>query len=177
ELLLRPDVYARSLVQLARSAMPLADRARTVAVGIADADILEVRVMSLLKRTKLSASQKRVWLVPAALLLAIPCAAAAAFTLHLNIDAAGAQEASRETQEKNELRARREQEIKQKMLRQEQELKEGIEKETDPEVKAKLQKKLLQLREDKAKRVELIGNEDGETYTVRIDEARMREER
>ena len=177
ELLLRPDVYARSLVQLARSAMPRADRARTVAVGIADADILEVRVMSLLKRTKLNARQKKVWLVAAALLLAIPCAATAAFTLHLNIDSAQAQEPSRETREKNELRARREQEIKQKMLRQEQELQEGIEKETDPEVKAKLLKKLLQLREDEAKKIELTVNENGETYTVLIDEARAREER
>ena len=52
ELLLRPEVYARSLVQLARSAMPFARRTRTVAVGIADADILEVRIMSLLKGTK-----------------------------------------------------------------------------------------------------------------------------
>ncbi len=39
ELLLHPEVYARSLVQLAGSAMPFARRARTVTVGIADADI------------------------------------------------------------------------------------------------------------------------------------------
>jgi beta-lactamase regulating signal transducer with metallopeptidase domain/uncharacterized membrane protein YkoI len=178
ELLLRPEVYARSLVQLARSAMPLANRARTVAVGIADADILEVRVMSLLQRTKLSAGKKKFWLIPAALLLAIPCAAAAAFTLHLNIDPAREQEPSREAQEKNELRVRREQEIKEKMLRQEQELKEAIEKETDAEVIAKLKKRLLQLREDNTKKVEFAVSEDGETHALYIiDEARAREER
>ena len=70
ELLLRPEVYARSLVQLARSAMPFARRTRTVAVGIADADILEVRIMSLLKGTKSNTGRKRLWLLAAALLLA-----------------------------------------------------------------------------------------------------------
>src|SRR5438046_7172449 len=86
ELLLQPEVYARSLVQLARSAMPAAARARTVAVGIADADILEVRVMSLLKRANVSKSKKRISLIAAMLLMGLPCAAGLAFAFHPSID-------------------------------------------------------------------------------------------
>jgi TonB family protein len=85
ELLLHPEVYARSLVELAGSAMPFARRARTVTVGIADADILEVRIMSLLKRTKLHAGRRRFLLIAAALLLVIPCAAAGAWRFQVNV--------------------------------------------------------------------------------------------
>ena len=92
ELLLHPEVYARSLVQLAGSAMPFARRARTVTVGIADADILEVRIMSLLKRTKLHAGRRRFLLIAAALLLVIPCAAAASFAFHVNVNQSLSQE-------------------------------------------------------------------------------------
>src|SRR6202171_2587092 len=46
ERLLKADVYARSLVRLAGSA-PLRGLAPTTTVAIADADILEVRIMSL----------------------------------------------------------------------------------------------------------------------------------
>ena len=148
ELLLQPEIYARSLVQLARSAMPLARRARTVAVGIADADILEVRVMSLLKRTTMNTSKKRAWLIAAALLMALPCLAAGAFAVHLNISAAQAQaqEPSREEQEKREVRSRHEQEIKEKMQRDVRELEEKIRVETNTEIKAKLEEKLAEVR-------------------------------
>jgi beta-lactamase regulating signal transducer with metallopeptidase domain len=50
ERLLHPEVYARSLVRLAGLAMPFTRRAQTMIVGISDADILEVRIMSLLKQ-------------------------------------------------------------------------------------------------------------------------------
>lgn len=83
--LLRPEVYARSLVELAGVAMPLLRRGTTLTVGIADADILEVRIMSLLKRTTLNTGSKRWCLVAAAALLAIPCAAAAAFAVHFHM--------------------------------------------------------------------------------------------
>jgi TonB family protein len=86
ELLLHPEVYARSLVQLAGSAMPIARRARTVTVGIADADILEVRIMSLLGRTKLSVRRNRFFLIASLVLLALPCAAAASFGFHVNVN-------------------------------------------------------------------------------------------
>jgi TonB family protein len=92
ELLLHPEVYARSLVQLAGSAMPFARRARTVTVGIADADILEVRIMSLLRRTKLSVRRNRVFMIASLVLLALPCAAAASFGFHVNVNQSLSQE-------------------------------------------------------------------------------------
>jgi TonB family protein len=92
ELLLHPEVYARSLVQLAGSAMPFTRRARTVTVGIADADILEVRIMSLLGRTKLSVRRNRFFLIASLVLLALPCAAAASFGVHLNVNQSLSQE-------------------------------------------------------------------------------------
>jgi TonB family protein len=92
ELLLHPEVYARSLVQLAGSAMPFARRARTVTVGIADADILEVRIMSLLGRTKLSVRRNRFFLLASLVLLALPCAAAASFGFHVNVNQSLSQE-------------------------------------------------------------------------------------
>ena len=151
ELLLHPEVYARSLVQLAGSAMPFARRARTVTVGIADADILEVRIMSLLKRTNLHTGRRRLLLIAAALLLVIPCAAAGVFAFHLNIGSANAQEPS--TQEKREMegRARMEQEMKARAEKEDQELRERIEKETNQETKAKLQALLSRRIEERAK--------------------------
>jgi TonB family protein len=85
ELLLHPEVYARSLVQLAGSAMPFARRGRTVTVGIADADILEVRIMSLLGRKRLNVRRNRILLLAALVLLALPCAAAAAWRFHVSV--------------------------------------------------------------------------------------------
>jgi TonB family protein len=150
ELLLHPEVYARSLVQLAGSAMPFARRARTVTVGIADADILEVRIMSLLKRTNLHTGRRRLLLIAAALLLVIPCAAAGVFAFHLNIGSANAQEPS--TQEKREMegRARMEQQMKAR-AEEDQELRERIAKETNQEVKAKLEALLERRLEERAK--------------------------
>ena len=178
ELLLQPEIYARSLVQLARSAMPSARRARTVAVGIADADILEVRVMSLLKKTTINASRKRAWSIAAALLMALPCVAAGAFAVHLNISAAQAQEPSREEKEKREMSGRREQEIKEKMQREARELEEGIRIETNAEVKAKLEKRLEELREQMEKPISVAATtQEGGYVFLKVDEARAREER
>jgi len=152
ELLLHPEVYARSLVQLAGSAMPFARRARTVTVGIADADILEVRIMSLLKRTHLHPGRRRLLLLAAALLLIIPCAAAGVFALHLNIGSANAQEPSSVDKEKRETQlARMEQEMKARAEKEDQELRERIEKETNQETKAKLEAELSRRIEERAK--------------------------
>jgi TonB family protein len=106
ELLLHPEVYARSLVQLASSAMPFARRGRTVTVGIADADILEVRIMSLLGRTKLSVRRNRIFLIAALVLLALPCAAAASFGLHVNVDQSLSQEPNNSGPNQRERKAR-----------------------------------------------------------------------
>jgi TonB family protein len=106
ELLLQPEVYARSLLQLAGSAMPFARRARTVTVGIADADILEVRIMSLLGRTKLSVRRNRLFLIASLVLLALPCAAAASFGFHVNVNQSLSQEPANGSPNQRDRKAR-----------------------------------------------------------------------
>jgi TonB family protein len=84
--LLRAETYARSLVRLIGAA-PLGGRlAVDTTIGISEADILEVRIMSLLKRSKLTPRRKRILLIAAALLLAAPCVAATSFALTFDID-------------------------------------------------------------------------------------------
>jgi TonB family protein len=82
--LLAAEVYAHSLVQLAGSAVPFGRRA-TLTVGITDADILEERIMSLLGKPKLNSRLRKLSLVTAALLLAVPVVAATAFGVRLDI--------------------------------------------------------------------------------------------
>lgn len=84
--LLKAEIYARSLVRLIGEA-PLGRRlAIDTTIGIGESDILEVRIMSLLKRSGLTAGRKRLLLIAAALLLAVPCVAATSFALTLDID-------------------------------------------------------------------------------------------
>lgn len=84
EKLVTPEVYAHSLVQLAGSAVPFSRHA-TLTVGITDADILEVRIMTILRKSKLSSGRARLLLIAASLLLALPCVAAAAFGVGFDI--------------------------------------------------------------------------------------------
>jgi uncharacterized membrane protein YkoI len=86
---LEPEIYARSLVTLASSAPPLRRLSATATVGIADADILEVRIMSLMKKPKLDARSKKILLSVAALLLIVPSVTAVAFAMRLDVDPLG----------------------------------------------------------------------------------------
>jgi TonB family protein len=79
-------VYARSLVHLAAAAPHTSTLAVTTTVGIADADNLEVRVMSLLRKPHLDTRRKRLLLIAASLLLFIPCVASASFALRFDMD-------------------------------------------------------------------------------------------
>jgi len=84
--LLAPEIYARSLVRLIGS-VPFAGRlASDTTIGITDADILEVRIMSLLKTSKLSNRRNTLLLFAACLLLVAPCAAAAAYAFQFDIE-------------------------------------------------------------------------------------------
>jgi beta-lactamase regulating signal transducer with metallopeptidase domain/uncharacterized membrane protein YkoI len=84
--LLAPEIYARSLVRLIGS-VPFAGRlASDTTIGITDADILEVRIMSLLKTSKFSTRRNTLLLFAACLLLVAPCAAAAAYAFQFDID-------------------------------------------------------------------------------------------
>ena len=82
--LLSPAAYARSLVTLAGAAHAFR-RPATVAVGIADADILEERIMSMLKKRRISSARRMLLLATAALVFAIPCIAAAPYAMHLKV--------------------------------------------------------------------------------------------
>ena len=86
ERILNAEVYARSLVRLASSAPPLRRLSVTTTVGIADADILEARIMSLLRKPKFNPRWKKMLLVAVALLLLVPCVAAAAFAVRFEVD-------------------------------------------------------------------------------------------
>jgi beta-lactamase regulating signal transducer with metallopeptidase domain/biotin carboxyl carrier protein/uncharacterized membrane protein YkoI len=104
--LLKAEVYARSLVRLAGSAIAVG-RQTTITVGITDADILEERVMSILRPPKIKTLRKNLLLVAASLLLAVPCVAAVPFALRININRLDAgvtpqEVASQESQPKEE---------------------------------------------------------------------------
>lgn len=84
--ILNAEVYARSLLRLAGSAPTLRRLSVTTTVGIADADILEARIMSLLTKPK-NTRWKKTLLFVVSLLLLVPCAAAAAFNMRFDLEA------------------------------------------------------------------------------------------
>jgi len=170
ERLLHPEVYARSLVRLAGLAMPFTRRAHTMIVGISDADILEVRIMSLLKQKHSNLRRAVLGLMLAAVLLAIPCVAAAALAVHFNIDSPFAsvagQEPSREVQEKRQLdESKAQQEINARWEKETAELKQRIATETNAQTKADLEKALAQREKEKTAAVYTV---DGGGYAVQF---------
>lgn len=81
--LISAEVYARSLVKLIGSA-PLLPLAPDTTIGMNESDILEVRIMSLLRKSQLSLRRRALLLTAAAVLLLTPCVAAAKFALTIN---------------------------------------------------------------------------------------------
>lgn len=104
ERILKPEIYARSLVRLASSAPSLGRLSVTTTVGIADADILEARIMSLLRKPELKTRWKKLLLFVVSMLLLVPCVAAAAFAMRFEVEpnAPVAQDPA-ETKEKEKL--------------------------------------------------------------------------
>lgn len=84
ERLLEPRIYAQSLVQLAGAALPFGRPAATITVGIADADILEERIMKILKNSPARLGRRSAFVI-AALLFVAPCLALAPFAVHVSI--------------------------------------------------------------------------------------------
>ena len=84
--LLKADVYARSLVRMIGWAPPARRLAIDTTIGINESDILEVRIMSLLKTPKLSSRRRALLLIAAGLLLMTPCVAAAKLGLSFDFD-------------------------------------------------------------------------------------------
>ncbi len=105
ERILNAEVYARSLVRLASSAPTLRRLSVTTTVGIADADILEARIMSLLKKPNLNKRGKKLLLVAVSLLLLVPCVAAAALAMRFEVNS-NAQEPVKQDQESREKEVR-----------------------------------------------------------------------
>lgn len=136
--LLAPEIYARSLVRLIGS-VPLAGRlASDTTIGITDADILEVRIMSLLKTSKFSARRNALLLFAACLLFAAPCVAAAAYTLQFDIDSSETaitqeQDQDKEAARRLELAQKELQRAHEDLQRKERELTERLRKNPNPQ--------------------------------------------
>ncbi|HKR22124.1 MAG TPA: M56 family metallopeptidase, partial [Pyrinomonadaceae bacterium] len=113
--ILKAEVYARSLLRLAGSAPTLRARARrlpvTTTVGIADADILEARIMSLLTKPRVTTRWKKTLLFAVSLLLLVPCAAAAAFNMRFEV-------AAQDVLPQEQRRKQAEQELEKKGIRE-----------------------------------------------------------
>ena len=121
--LLRPEVYARSLVCLIGSVSITRRVAADTTIGIAESDNLEVRIMSLLRTPKFTPRRKTLLLIVASLLLVAPCLAATSFALTFDIGRqepapAPSQQASQQIERQDQERAREE------LKRQARELKE-----------------------------------------------------
>ncbi|HEX6044964.1 MAG TPA: M56 family metallopeptidase, partial [Pyrinomonadaceae bacterium] len=99
--ILNAEVYARSLLRLAGAAPSLRRLSVTTTVGIADADILEARIMSLLKKPESNTRWKKLLLVVVSLLLLVPCVAAASFASRFDVEA-NAQDPAPQDQERKE---------------------------------------------------------------------------
>ena len=138
ERILSAETYARSLVVLAGSAPSLRRLSVTTTVGIADADILEARVMSLLSKPKMNKRWKRMLLVAVSLLLVIPCVAAAALAMRFEV-ATNAQEPS---QQQTKERERREEKEKREAITRERGEEAFTEKmQSDPKFREEVERK------------------------------------
>src|SRR6185369_3841943 len=134
ERILNAEVYARSLLKLASSAPPLRRLSVTTTVGIADADILEARIMSLLRKPELNTRWKKLLLVAVSFLLLVPSVAAATYAMRFDVETKAQepamQEQGRKEKEKVEMRRREgREEILDPRVREEMERKEQIEME------------------------------------------------
>ena len=158
ERLIDSETYARSLVQLAGSASLLGRRSQVLTVGIADADILEVRIMSLLQKAKSNIRRNRLWLIAAALLLAAPCIGAAAFSLRLDLNTNAPQEPTTAQQNK-------EKEEQQAQERRKLELKQRLE--SDPQFRAEFQER------EKRQKLELETRDLNRAALVRLAKISM----
>src|SRR5689334_4185207 len=132
ERILNAEVYARSLVRLASSAPTLRRLSVTTTVGIADADILEARIMSLLKKPELNTRWTKLLLIVVSLLLLVPSVAAATYAMRFDVET-NAQEPSPQQEQKEKVEMKRREGDMEEMIdprvREERERKERVEME------------------------------------------------
>jgi beta-lactamase regulating signal transducer with metallopeptidase domain len=152
ERIMNAEVYARSLVKLASPAPPLRRLSVTTTVGIADADILEARIMSLLKKPEIKTRWKRSLLIVVSLLLLVPSVAAVAFAMRFDVDTNAQDPAA---QEKEEV---------EKQRRKEESMEEMKERSADPRVREEMERK---------ERVEMEMREVRQAALVRLAKINM----
>jgi len=184
--LINPEIYARSLISLIGSAPIWRPLAPDTTIGINESDILEVRIMSLLKNTKFSPRRRTLLLIAAALLLVVPCVAAARFALSFDTAMQEPSTTSEPPQkEKREARQGEDQErIIAELLEQASALKQRIQQAPEKErveIEGKLReveraveahKRALELYRQDRESLEKATKESAEK-----DESRLREER
>ena len=138
--LLRPDVYARSLVRMIGTSPMTPRMAADTTIGIVESDNLEGRIMSLLKSQKLTGRRKNILLLLASLLLVVPCVAATPFALSFEINQ---QEPAVSRQSREQDEQRKQERLRTEILEQVQKLKEE-QRAANPSARAEIE---LRLRE------------------------------
>ena len=178
ERILNAEVYARSLVRLASSAPPLRRLSITTTVGIADADILEARIMSLLRKPELNTRWKKLLLVAVSLLLLVPCVAAATYAMRFDVETKAQEPApqDQERKEKDKVEMRRREgreEILDPRVREEMERKERIEMEMR-EVRQAALIRLAKINMDQAIQIAISQN-PGKVLLCSLEATRWKE--
>jgi uncharacterized membrane protein YkoI len=138
ERVLDRETYARSLVRLASDTPALRRLSVTTTVGIADADILEVRIMSLLRKPKLNTRWKKLFLTIVSLLLVVPCVAAASYAMRFEVNSAGQNQAQEPSQQ--EKAAREKAQVEERRRDEEVEFKKRLA--ADPQLRAEYEEKV-----------------------------------
>ena len=177
--LLRPEIYARSLVRLIGS-VPITRRlAANTTIGITESDNLEVRIMSLLKTPKLTPRRKTLMLVTALLVLAVPSLAAASLGLHLDIEqpqapSAAQSQQSRQGQSSQIIERREQARAREELKRQERALIEQMR--IVPEAqRAEMEKDLREIQRSLTEIDRLMQEYNQQKQALPEAEARLRE--
>jgi TonB family protein len=140
--LLKPEVYARSLVRLI-GAVPITRRlAADTTIGIAESENLEVRIMSLLKMRRLSNRRNAFLLISALVLLVLPCLAASSFALSFEIKG---QEPRATAQSRQQIERRDQERLRVELERQIHQLKEN-EKQAPAAVREEIEARILEVQ-------------------------------
>ena len=138
--ILNAEVYARSLLRLAGSAPALRQLSVTTTVGIADADILEARIMSLLTKPKMTTRWKKMLLFVVSMLLLVPAVGAAAFNMRFDLETVAAQDPAPQERERQTEEQKRKIEMASRAgAAQDTQFKERIAK--DPQFAAELERR------------------------------------
>jgi len=150
--LLRPEVYARSLVRMIGTS-PLTTRmAADTTIGIVESDNLEGRIMSLLKSRTLTGRRKNILLLIASMLLAVPCIAATPFALSFEINQ---QEPAVSRQSREQDERQKQEQLRAEMLEQVEKLKEQ-ERMATPSARTEIELRLREVQKSLEEHERLI---------------------